>query len=114
MVLRYGSPYGEPSGRDLSIRKSERRLVVLQARHRSEQQDQTGLLPRQRHEEHHPGSDYIIKWYEGTRQRTQKCKNAADAQNQAEIQRSILTAKSLGDVSSKIRSGPQASLGQGD
>src|SRR5579872_23957 len=98
---------------------ANRRVAIYQSAKvngvcRSEQQDQTGLLPRQRHEEHHPGSDYIIKWYEGTRQRTQKCKNAADAQNQAEIQRSILTAKSLGDVSSKIRSGPQASLGQGD
>lgn len=48
------------------------------------------------HTEHYPGSDYIIKWYEGKRQRTRKCKNAADAQNEAEIQRSVLNAKSLG------------------
>lgn len=48
------------------------------------------------HTEHHPGSDYIIKWYEGDKQRTQKCKNAADATNQAEIQSSILNAKRLG------------------
>lgn len=48
------------------------------------------------HKEHHPDSDYIIKWYEGKRQRTRKCKNAADAQNEAEIQRSVLNAKSLG------------------
>lgn len=25
------------------------------------------------HTERHPGSDYIVKWYEGTRQRTLKC-----------------------------------------
>ncbi|MGA7575382.1 MAG: tyrosine-type recombinase/integrase [Terriglobales bacterium] len=48
------------------------------------------------HKEHHPDSDYIIKWYEGKRQRTRKCKNAADAQNEAEIQRSVLNARSLG------------------
>lgn len=48
------------------------------------------------HSEHHPGSDYIIKWYEGSKQRTQKCKNAADATNQAEIQKSILNARRLG------------------
>lgn len=48
------------------------------------------------HTEHHPGSDYIIKWYEGKTQRTRKCKSAADAQNEAEVQRSILNAKSLG------------------
>ena len=28
------------------------------------------------HTEHHPGSDYIIKWCEGKTQRTRKCKNA--------------------------------------
>jgi integrase len=48
------------------------------------------------HQEHHPGSDYLIKWYEGRKQRILKCKNAADAQNQAAIQRSILHAKTLG------------------
>jgi hypothetical protein len=47
------------------------------------------------HTEHHPGSDYIIKWYEGDKQRTLKCKNAADATNQAEIQKSILNARRL-------------------
>jgi hypothetical protein len=48
------------------------------------------------HTEHHPGSDYIIKWYEGRKQRILTCKNAADAQNQAEIRRSILQARTLG------------------
>jgi integrase len=48
------------------------------------------------HTEHHPGSDYIIKWYEGSKQRILKCKNAAAATNQAEIQKSILNARRLG------------------
>ena len=37
------------------------------------------------HKEHHPGSDYLIKWYEGRKQRILKCKNAADAQNMPNI-----------------------------
>jgi len=61
------------------------------------------------HTEHHPDSDYIIKWYEGKQQRTRKCKNAADAQNQAEIQRSILQTKALG-IAVKEPDGPSLLL----
>lgn len=48
------------------------------------------------HKECHPGSDYIIRWYEGSKPRIRGCKSAADAANQAEIQRGFLNAKALG------------------
>jgi len=39
------------------------------------------------HTEHHPSSSYVIRWYEGDKQRMLNCKNAADAVNQAETLR---------------------------